>query len=152
MGEHKIIAAVLLVLAAIGLAGCSNSSAGSESSSKTECYGVDDELMATLAEGANMTPIEPVAAAAVEVDDFTDVHPDGSYVVAMEFSSVDIADGGTKVGVWAVDSLDSSEAPPILAVDPLADLFTDWPNEINGIKLTENEPGVDAAKACLDAG
>lgn len=150
MGEHKVVVAALLVAAAFSLASCS-SAPDSTSSSTDGCLEVDAALMDTLAEGANMTPIEPVAAAAVQVDDFTEVHPEGSYLVAMEFSSIDIADGGTKVGVWAVDSLDDGEASPILAVDPVADLFTDWPTEVYGVRFTGDEPGVDDARACLDA-
>jgi hypothetical protein len=148
MGEHRKIAAALLVLAAATLTGCS-SGEDTGTDAAAQCQSVDDALMAAIAEGANMTPIEPVAAAAVPVDGFTDAHPEGSYLVALEFSSADIADGGTKVGTWAVADLDAADAPPILAVDPLADLFTDWPAEVNGVAFTGEEDGVAEAAECL---
>jgi hypothetical protein len=144
MTRTAIPAAALVVLL---LAGCSSADAEAEGGG---CLDVDDALMAAIAEGANTMPLEPVDAAAVKVDGFTDVHGDGSYVVAMEFASEgNIEDGGTEIGTWAVASLDAADAPPILAVDPLADLFTDWPSEVDGVKFTGDEPGVADAAACL---
>lgn len=138
MGTLRSAAAIAAASVLI-LTGCSGGSSGDG----RECHDVSDELMASIAEGANAGAITPVDAAAVVSESFTD-----AYIVAMSFTDVDEVES---TGVWAVSSLEPPGAP-ILAVDGFAQQFTDWPGEINGEELDVTEDGVDEAKACLEAG
>lgn len=140
---NRRYAALTLALAAIAITGCSSSDPQptETSAGASQCQDVSAELMAAIAEGANQIPIEPVAAAAIEWES-----PLGAgYLVAMSFTD---DDGNSPTGLWAVSSLEASDAPPILSADPMADLYTDWPHEVKGAELDPGAAG-DTAKECL---
>lgn len=99
-----------------------------------ECEPVSDETMAAIAEGANETPVEPVAAAALPVPNAE------SYVVAMTFS---ITGQDDQIGVWETTSLDGTGG--LRGVDGFAHEFTDWPESA----LTVADDVVEDVKGCL---
>lgn len=150
MGMRTLPAAAAIAATVLLLASCSGGAddAGpDDGAASSECHAVDDALMAQIAEGANQIPIEPVAAAAAHTDDFPEPFGE-AYIVAMRFTD---DDGNDNVGTWAITgTLDEPELT--MAVDPMAQLYTDWPGEIQGTPLDASQDGVDEAKACLEAG
>jgi hypothetical protein len=124
--------------ALFALTGC----ASGPSTTKLECLAATPKLAATIAQGANKTPITPTGRiAAVKSPDFKD-----AYLVAMEF---DAPGGASEIGVWATPNLTGGDGP-ILAIDGFAHQFTVWPNQMNGEKFSITEPGAADAVACLN--
>lgn len=135
----------LIAVTALALAASTSACAGGSGGDDRECLPVSAEVMATLAEGSNEYPITPVAAAAVESKT-----REGVTVIAMTFTE-DADPAEQQVGVWAVGG-DLAEYPgigPWLSIDAIADLYSDYPNEMNGEKFSVTEDGAAEAIACL---
>ncbi|AMB58230.1 hypothetical protein [Microterricola viridarii] len=133
-----MLSAASAVLLAASLAGCSASGGDGR-----ECQTVPADLLERIALGSSGDALTPVAGGAVASASFDD-----AYIVAMEF---EVPGNDNQVGAWAVGSLEDG-ATTVLAVDGLAQQFTQWPSEINGEKLDVREDGVTEAKACLEQG
>lgn len=132
-------AAILLIT----LSACSTGSNGDG----RECLPVSAEVMESLAEGSNQYPITPIAAAAVRSAERADVN-----IIAMSFTE-DAGDDEVLEGVWAVGGnlADYPGIGPWLAIDGVADLYSDYPNQMNGEKFTAAEDGAAEALECLAA-
>ncbi|QAY73685.1 hypothetical protein ET445_10355 [Agromyces protaetiae] len=137
------VAAAAAIFTATGLSGCSGGVGRT-------CLDVPTELLAVIAGAATRGVIEPVSGAAVKADPASAVHADGSYIVAVTFRPVEASEGATRAAAFVTGSLEASEAQPILAVDPLAQILTVWPSEVNGIGFAGDDDGIAAAKACVE--
>lgn len=122
----------LIGLAALTLTGCGGD--GGDAEASMDCETVSDAAMTAIADGANETPIDPVAAAALPVPDAE------SYVIAMTFA---IEGQEDQVGVWEATALDG--AGSLRGVDGFAHEFTDWPESA----LTVADDVVEDVKGCL---
>lgn len=98
-----------------------------------------------MTENVNITPI---AAAAVRSHERANVT-----IIAMRFTE-DASPGESLEGVWAVggDLADYPGIGPWLSIDAIADLYSDFPNEMNGESFDITEDGAAEALACLEAG
>lgn len=134
---RRAAGAVFAIAAAMVLAGCSGGSQGDG----RDCITVSQSLMSQIASGANNIRITPVKAAAVRSKSFKEV-----YIVAMSVRIAGVEDPET--GVWGVTDLMAGHGSTV-AVDGIAQQFTDWPDQVNGHKLNVTEDGVTEAKACL---
>lgn len=137
----RIFPGVLSLVLLSTLTACTNSD---EIADTRECLPISADIMNTLAEGSNEFPITPVAAAAVESETRA-----GLTVIAMSF--IDDTDESESEGVWAVKGSpkDYPNIGPWLAVDALADVYSDYPRVINGEELSITEDGADEALSCL---
>lgn len=132
---RKIVATLLAGLAVAALAGCS----APPDAETRECLDVPASIMDRIAEGANSTPISPIAASAVRSESFED-----ATIVAMSFE----VDGAEERGVWAVGG-SLTEPGLTLAIDAVSAVVTDWPNEMNGEKFDVTTDGASEALDCL---
>ena len=137
MNRLRIVASAAVLALAVGaLAGCGGG--------KPEgCVEVDDELLANIAEGTTEdgVPITPVAGAA-----YPSPSTDGLYYVAMEFTAPGVEDGDE--GVWLASSLEPNTGG-FVAVDGMAQEFTQWPDTVNGTKFNITADGAQEALDCL---
>lgn len=133
------------VLALAVLIGCGGGSTSDESEPskapvKSGCLKVDPGLAkAIIAGDENPAGLKAVKWAAVKSPDF--------YFIAIEFSATGV---DNQLGVWASTSLNQG-AKVIMSADSTAKAFTVWPDaDETDAEITDTDPSIDAAKACID--
>jgi len=141
---RKTLSLLTAGLLLTSLAACS--SGGSKGDGR-ECLDVSPEVMEAIAEGSNEFPITPVAAAAVKSVERSNVT-----IIALKFTE-DADPEEAQEAVWAVggDLADFPGIGPWLAVDAVADLYSDFPRQIGGEELDATEDGATEALDCLVA-
>lgn len=97
------------------------------------------EFGTAIADGANDSPITPVAAAAVQSESSE------IYYVAMTFTT---ATGDEATGVWATNNLEVGRGMTV-SVDAVAKEVTDWPDAEAAFGITYPNDGTRAAESCL---
>ena len=115
----------------------------SESTDKPEdCLPVSKEMSRAIATGQeDGVGMKPVAEAAVKSPDFRN-----AYFIAITFSATGVDD---QTGVWVSNLLYPGDGI-IMAADPTAQQFTDWPDaDKTDAQISTDDPSVDAAKSCL---
>lgn len=135
---------VLPVLCLFVLTGCS---AAAPADDARECLSVPAAALESIAEGANANPIVPIAAAAVESTERSDLT-----LIAMSFTDERTPDA-VLTGVWGLGGgLDKDPLTgPWVAVDSFAQSWTDYPGTVGGEALSVTEDGASEAQDCLAA-
>jgi hypothetical protein len=101
-------------------------------------YGTGTRILSGGKKGAGQLTV--VVAAAWKSSDYQNV-----YFVAMRFNAVGVSN---QTGVWA--SVGFQDGATIMAVDAIAQQFTDWPEaDKTDAKISKSDPGISAAKKCI---
>lgn len=139
MRSHLLVSALLLsALAACG-GGTSEGAEPKSSAPKAECLKVPTDLAKAMASGVTKTKV--TRATAVKSPDFKNL-----YFVAVQFTAEGI---DKQTGVWASNALQAGDGV-ILAVDGIAQQFSDWPhgNETDA-DISPADSSVATATDCL---
>jgi hypothetical protein len=132
---------LVIVGCALLLAACGGSSAKQEE----RCLDVPLGIVGAIAAGIDFTTsAEPRGAQAVKSGDFETV-----WFVAADLEGPGL-DGEGDIGVWATNNIELAGMGTIMAVNEVAQDFTDWPDaDSTDAAITMSADGAEEARDCV---